>query len=169
MPTNMLTISSYRQCLQGDPPCHVYERAWPNAMCSCRSKMQIVPAKCRMLCVRRKFNAKPYRSNAVSEPKTHSSLHLPTQCTARVVNDTVPSICKPRRNHASKDASHRPGKACRKTRTPCVFYTPFCSVKVTVIMQQRRSEVKRPNEVCKPILRSKEVPSFLVNNLFPVP
>jgi hypothetical protein len=114
----MLAISSYRQCLQRDPPRHVCECAWPNAMCSCRSKMQIVPARCRMLCVRKKIAAESYRSNAVSKPKPTRPSKLPTQCTTRVVSDVMPSKCKPRRNHASKDASHRPRKACRKRAHP---------------------------------------------------
>ena len=42
-------------------------------------------------------------------------------------------------------------------------------MEMTVIMQHRTSEVRRPKVVCKPVLCSKKVPSFLIDDLFPVP
>jgi hypothetical protein len=61
----------------------------------------------------------PQNHTEVMRPniKTHASVQNPIQCTARVVRDVVPAQCKPRRNHASKDASIAPKKTARNMNT----------------------------------------------------
>ena len=71
--------------------------------------MQTVPPNVEMLCAK-ETAAEPYRSKCGKETKNPFVRPEFYAVQRRVVRTVVPAQCKLRRNHALKDASHRPRK-----------------------------------------------------------